>query len=491
MKVALNPQYAIRNGSTCSFIIPKTQTVDNRITTKSIQMIPPFWGYILSAFVGDDFEETLYTLANQLNVSFDTLKKTVCNLINNETFKSINLNNDKIYIPPFILVEVDKYIGNDVASESVFTPFNQFKKVRSYIPFNVNLMITTHCKTSCIYCYAKRDKNCDLDLAVIRRLIKEMKEIRVVNLSITGGDIFAHNHWKEIVETLHFYGYKSFLSTKIPLTKEDISFLKKNDIDELQFSIDSFIAEELSTMIVPPPNYIEKVHQMLQCAEEQNLKINVRSVLTKYNTTIVSIENTLNRLKQYKCINEWMLTPAFYSAYKDDYKNYKASNEQLETIDQWLSMQKAPFNIYRNNIKNKLQNYKSIYYKDRNEFIKRNKACTANSFGLSILVTGIATACEMLYDNMHCQLGNITTQSISEIWNSFKALKLYSATREELLHKEGNPCYTCELYTQCRGENDKKICYADVINAYGEEFYDFPDPRCPQAPPFNHDRIIY
>jgi hypothetical protein len=87
--------------------------------------------------------------------------------------------------------------------------------------------------------------------------------------------------------------------------------------------------------------------------------------------------------------------------------------------------------------------------------------------------------------------GDIKTDTIENIWNSFKANKLLQLPHDDLLHKEGNPCYTCILFDKCKTNVIKKTCLVDVVKAYGEDKYDYPDPRCPKAPSYNVNKIMF
>ena len=97
-----------------------------------------------------------------------------------------------------------------------------------------------------------------------------------------------------------------------------------------------------------------------------------------------------------------------------------------------------------------------------------------------ILPDGKVTICEELYWNPNFIIGDITKQSISEVWNSDKAKRLYYLTQVEI--SEGSPCKTCSSFEECRGDNYKKICWRDTIKAYGHDKWDYPDSRCPLAP---------
>jgi len=45
---------------------------------------------------------------------------------------------------------------------------------------------------------------------------------------------------------------------------------------------------------------------------------------------------------------------------------------------------------------------------------------------------------------------------------------------------EDNPCKVCEIFDSCYKNMNR--CWAEVVKAYGDENWDYPDPRCKMAP---------
>lgn len=112
-------------------------------------------------------------------------------------------------------------------------------------------------------------------------------------------------------------------------------------------------------------------------------------------------------------------------------------------------------------------------------YVSKNQICVANTTGISILANGDCSVCEMLYDNPEYILGNVSNQSITEIWNSDKALGLY--TLKQTLFPEDSPCHDCGVFEKCRNSYGKRVCYLDIAKSGNQKWY--PDPRCPQASP--------
>lgn len=114
-----------------------------------------------------------------------------------------------------------------------------------------------------------------------------------------------------------------------------------------------------------------------------------------------------------------------------------------------------------------------------NEYVLHNQKCYANSYSMSVLASGECTICEMLYDNEEYLIGNIRNQSLYEIWNSQKALDLYSPLQRQISEK--SPCHQCSVFDKCRKNISKRVCYVDIAKINKQNSFDFPDPRCPMA----------
>lgn len=74
-----------------------------------------------------------------------------------------------------------------------------------------------------------------------------------------------------------------------------------------------------------------------------------------------------------------------------------------------------------------------------------------------------------------------------EIWNSKKALDIYFHKKENI--KKESKCYSCDLFNECHLNGAK--CWREVIKVYGNENWDYPDPRCPFSPePINEIHLL-
>lgn len=492
--VYINPHYCLINKKNCSYIVSATTPIHENGEGISgfVGMLPPMIGYILYNIEGGDLEKAEKEVAEITLLSVSTIDKFVKKLIDNPKQIGWNYKGQAISFPPYFL---KRTLGERTAYKiqiEGFSPFDVFLPQRPDIPFSVNFMITTKCHTNCIYCYADRNRKDDLSVREIFHVLDEAHKIGVINLTLTGGDVFAFPEWRDIVNRISQYNYSPVLSTKVPLSREDISFLYRAGIRCLQISLDSVNPETLRVLLRVNSDYSNRIQNMIEYCNEVGVKINIRTVLTKYNATVEELGKLYDYILTQENIVSWILTPAFYSAFKTGYEAYKVSDEELIAIYNFVQKRQEEMNFPLQVGYNKIgdNGYALQLYSDVNSFVKNNLTCHANTYSIAILSNGLVTICEMLYDSPSFILGNIREQSLYDVWNSPKALNLFTYRQDMIVHKKDNLCAVCKVFDECKSGFRKRICYSDIVKVYGDDKFEYPDPRCPQALPIQQDIIL-
>lgn len=476
MHVALSAGHVIRNEAKASFLIP-VNTVINLQVDSGAFCIPPFMGYIL-AHVGDfEYDRSLKVISAALKVSVDAIDHFVKQLINNKESKEFKISDNlSVVLPAMLLTQYAGRPDTTVYEDCAFDGLGEYNIKRPSAPISANLMVTTRCSTDCVYCYANRKLAPVLGTEKLLDLIRELHALGTVNVTLTGGDIFAHPDWKKILKCVRDYGYQPFLSTKTPLTAENLKLLRGLGYKEIQFSLDSVEPDTLRRLVNVRDGYLDNITTFLQAASECGLKVLVRSVLTKLNASKESISSLYTYLSGFDCIKEWVMTPAFFSKYKEtEYKWLEVNNDDLIWVHEFTRRQDLAFRIGLNKISEK--GYELKKFGTIEEYVCRNQICMGNTTGISILANGDCSVCEMLYDSPEYILGNVNDSSIREIWNSEKAMQLYTMAQQQF--PQASPCRQCSVFEKCRNGFGKRVCYADIAKT-GKTKYD-PDPRCPHA----------
>lgn len=482
MFVHLNPQYTLRFEKDCSFLIRRNGIIDPSIDRvsqlQSVLQLPTAIGYILDKIGEFEFEKSISYLSNQLRVSYNVLSSFLNKIVENDNPLIFKIEKFDITLPSKLLVKTKQPTISNISNYYNICNCN-YTEYRPSIPFSVNFMVTTKCVTNCCYCYAKRNISKELSTKEILSIIDECHEIGVVNLNLTGGDIFTRNDWKILLRRVRKYNYFPFLSTKKPLSIEDIEFLKSIGITDLQFSLDSVDSNILQLTVAAESTYISKVRNMFEACKKYKLKLAIRSVLCCYNTSVKHITELYNFLNSYRdIIIDWVITPAFFSEHQKDYLKYAAQKADISAVGEFITNLVKPFPILLSKMNSKgytLQKCRTV-----EEYVSKNQKCYANSYSMSILASGSCTVCEMLYEKTEYNLGSVLSHSIKDIWNGNKALTLYHLSQESFSNR--TPCAICHVFDKCRNKLAKRVCYVDIakMNDFNNS-REMPDPRCPKA----------
>lgn len=477
--IRLNPQYIIRNEKCCSYIVKLEQQIDKDVqgSSRNVFVVPPVVGFIVSEIGKNTSIVSLQNISLSLGIDIAKIEYFVHNLIGKKESK-FSINKQTFFIPAHLLVYSSSKDEHSYYFEKGFSPFDKFVNKRPTIPFNVSIMVTTACGTNCVYCYAKRSNKLFMPLQKIEKIIDECYKIGVSNIALTGGDIFVRKDWQELLAYTVNKGYYPFLSTKTPLTEDDIRLLKGIGIDKIQFSLDSIDCNIIKVMVGGSKEYLKRVKNMFLYCQQNGVSLNVRSVITIHNGTVENFKELCDFLSQFENVTDWTITPAFYSEFKEEYKDYTPKNEQLASISAYVDAQKEYFPIFLNKINR--CGYQLKRFKTVDEFVNNNQICHAGNYMLSILTTGICTPCEMLYDNPDFVLGNIYDFSLKTIWNSSKALEICTFSQIEK-RETSSPCKHCKVIDICRKSIDRRVCFVDISKTLGRGNFDYPDPRCPNS----------
>jgi radical SAM protein with 4Fe4S-binding SPASM domain len=350
------------------------------------------------------------------------------------------------------------------------------KTMRHYIPDEITFMLNNICCTDCIYCYADKIYPVRqlLPLHRYQAIIEEAKMLDIRDISVDGGEFFLFSQWRELLQILNSNGYTTTrISTKHPITEDIVQGLVDCNVQKIQLSIDSVNSEELKQILKVDDNYCKKVLHGVELLEKAGIKIILKPVITKYNDSMVSINNYIEYFAKYKNIEMINFTPADFSQFKTF--DYHASKNVITEIQEYIENlpQIYPFQVkclgYGQPVPDELRQQK---------FYERS-VCTGNVNSFFVLPDGKVTICEQMYWHPFFILGDLNKQSIMDMWNGEKALALWNFSQDEV--REESPCKHCEEFEECR--RGLGNCWRVTISAYGYENYDFPVPDCPKALP--------
>jgi radical SAM protein with 4Fe4S-binding SPASM domain len=450
----------------------------------------PLIAYLFSFFNGKySFQETLEIISSEMNVSTEELEKAINPFVENEEKMIFNLSetNQIIVLPKYFLIIKNKKhkirdVLNQINFETIKKSINT-QRIRLNIPNETCIMLNTECLTDCIYCYAdkKKIKNKITHDRIIE-LIKEARSLNMRDFAVSGGDFFLYKEWEDLIKNLLTNNYRPYISTKIPIGEEEIGKLKNLGIDCIQISLDTIDIKVAKKMLCVNNDYIEKMTNTLTLLDNAGILFNIKSVITKHNDDISSVMSLVNFLFGFKNCKRVTIAPGEFSFYKKF--NYKTTPEKILKIKECISEYKKEHpgnNISVQDISSNPFSIKDIDEKIKN-FNERG-VCSGNTSQFYILPDGKVTICEQMYWHPNFILGDLSYQSITEMWNSKEALGLYNRNQFEFSSKSA--CKTCNQFEECR--RGFGVCWRNAVFAYGQDKFDYPSPDCPYAPlPINN-----
>lgn len=436
----------------------------------------PVQAILLSYFTGEKtFGQIAVEIENELGIVRKDLEYFTASFIGN---KPGRLKYDNFYykIPPHVLVKNRKNkVRKDMDRASfLINPPYDFSTIRLNTPRSMLFVINTVCQTDCTYCYADRKKiYSPLPTERILQIIEEAKAIGMTIFDISGGELFLHKDWEIILQKVISCGFSPFISTKIPLAGKTIDHLKQIGVKKLQVSLDSLDERLQADNLRCAKDYIANMKKCIMELISRGVEVHIKSTLTKYTCISNNISQLIEFINPLDGIKSFSITAIGYGSYMPA--------GHFETIRPSLAqLRQAQDSIREWKRKNLLVewDFRGVHYaseySNQTEFEKRDN-CTGNIVGFVLLPDGKVTICEGLYWNANFIIGDLSCNSIMQMWNSPEALSLFELKKEKISSE--NPCIQCNELDICR--RGIGVCRKDVIAYHGCDKWDYPDPKCP------------
>ena len=481
--LVLNPAYYLKNDGNKIIFCTRENLKGVKIPYESFfSYLHPLNAQLLSFFNGENLlRDAINKASLHFKMTKDEIYNIVSELIENQEGKSIRYKWHWMYFPKNVLVNINKVDKHHASELNSFLTYDKVDlgAFRLSAPISANLLLTMKCYTDCIYCYANRQVNYNLmSLTQVKSIIHQAKDLNMMNLDVNGGEVLLHPYCIEIFSEMIKCGFYPAISTKIPISRDTILRLKEIGVKSIQLSLDTISPSILTELLQVNGHYFQKIDQTLHFLDQEGIDTTIHSVLCTQNSSINDLSELVKYLSSFSCIVDIRFSPAGYSLYKGNNSAFRPSLSELLEVSAYVE------NYNKTNVNNKIildDYYTKDYYQDENLFYNR-AICTANLRSFTILPDGRVTICEELYDHPQFIIGDLTKQTIMEVWNSSKALELFHLKKEKV-DKESK-CYNCSEFRKCR--EVRGVCWKEILMAYGKDKWDYPDPRCPKAPEMNN-----
>lgn len=492
-----NENYLLKNDRKRFLIIRKQShetfldsDADNE-TEDVNSIIHPLIALLLFLFDGSRSKETVAAEYSKiLGVDKGHIRKLVEELIKasrGQKGKFLKFADDFFFIPKNIIVNGKtgriKKQSFDINDFLIPKSELDLKSLRYYSPIDCILEVNFKCYTDCIYCYADRRSNtqCSIPIERLKEIIHEAKQIGMRSFDLCGGEIFLYDPWEILVSELIENGFRPYISTKIPLSKRTIRRLKDIGVNEIQLSIDSIVPDELAEMLMVEASYFEKITETLRDLDAEGFSIFINSQLTKFNDNPENMKKHLDFFLTFNSIKSIKVGAVGNSLYKPPGNHIRiaSSLDRIKAISEIVEQYRSNHNGISINFSGYSTKDKFVgEFNEKKEKYRERARCSGNFYSFIILPDGKVTICEELYSHPAFIIGDLMEQSIEEVWNSDRAIRLYKLPPEQI--REESACRDCIEYEYCR--QFKGVCWKEILNAYGYDKWDYPDPKCPYAP---------
>lgn len=483
----LNPDYVLRNDIHRVALYAK-EKVNAYSSRNWNSFIHPTQAKLLCFFTHKHtFDETIRELSAYFKKDTGSIVRLISPYLENPSPISVNWKGKRILFPRNILIRKER-LTEPLPARLDLADYDcqeiDLDSRRYYSgPLMITFMLTNICVTHCVYCYADvrtRVKN-PLPTSRWLELIQEADQMRVRQINLMGGEIFLHKDWDLLLKELVDRGMSpEYISTKMPLTKDLIHRLRNTGYQNcVQISLDAYDADILSRSLGVDRGYLSRMEKGIRLLDESGLPYHVATVLHTHNGTEDILRGLYEFLLSLHTVKSWRISPVVNSIMIDyeQFAKLKLRRSQIDNlflyIEKCLSSGSSFPILFNRTILDKTYYTCTTGSKDF-----EGAACSALNTHLFILPDGKASICEQLYWNPLFLIGDLKEFSLKDIWMSDRCLWLANIQQENA--RNDSPCKHCELFVSCFSYRNR--CWVDIIKAYGEEHWDYPDPRCEKAP---------
>ena len=367
-------------------------------------------------------------------------------------------------------------------SDFIISPDNFASERRLAVPFTLLVYFSGWCQANCIYCYA--------DLANMRRLEHlslqqwlriacEARELDIRIIQFTGGDTLGRPYSIDFVTHLIELRFLFLLSTKCYVSLADARRLVDAGFNEpvnsvhrdFQVSIDS-PDPTVADCLVGCKGYLERATETVGNLIEAGIPARVKAVVTPFNYRQIR-----GQVETFAALGVRGLMFSLYarSHYRHDDSLFMSDEMKAETADVLSAIvEERPELTIEGDATRSVPDSQDDPRQKEKKWAARS-GCSAGRTNLGIAPDGRAVLCEQMPLTEPYFVGDLTEQSILEVWNSPKLLDFIHPPRERFV---GTPCYNCADFDHC--VHDMGHCFRDSFFAYGKLHH--PPPNCPRAP---------
>ena len=304
--------------------------------------------------------------------------------------------------------------------------------------------LTSRCNERCVHCYIPHEyKLFDIKQELYYSVLKQLSEMNVLGLTLSGGEPMLHPHFIEFLKAAQKFDFSvNILSNLTLLTDEIIQTMKEVRLSSVQVSLYSIIPEHHDAITKMPGSFIKTRDAILKLIEN-DIPLQISCPTMK--------ENKDDYLDVQKWAHEHKVRAI------TDYIMMARYDHTTENLDHRLSLEEVG-----NVIEDILED--DIDYS--NEILKPNfvEECEKLEDNLDDRVcgVGISSCCMIANGNVYpCAgwqdyiCGNLNDQPLKEIWESSPKMQYLRNLRKR-------------DFKECIGCKDKAFCVMCMVRNANE-----------------------
>ena len=325
--------------------------------------------------------------------------------------KKQNLNETEAYA---LVSDLDQQIDDcDYYETNVSLP----------VPLKIQWKMTMRCNLRCKHCYLGELSQKCLPKADLLRIAKEINDFGVMEVTLTGGEVFTVDCIDEIIQYFHDHEIKMIIFTNALLAnlhKEFLQSLQNKDLIKFIVSVDGTQKEH---EFIRGEGTYHKTLQNIKMLTDMGFKVSVNMVLNKKNyTSLFDLVGELNTVGVSNLQLSELIPMG--NATKDlcmDTNDFKKLQEIFRKIHQVYKTS----NIFYSAEDDGTENEIFLLTEDKIQSFGQEKwKCGAGLGKGTILVNGDVVCCPFMENYT---LGNVLNAPLNKVWDSenrYKFLKM-------------------------------------------------------------------
>lgn len=311
---------------------------------------------------------------------------------------------------------------------------------------SLQIELTNLCNERCIHCYIPhKNKTKKMSMLHYEEILKQASQMGILTFVINGGEPMCHPDFLEMLKKANECDLNiKILSNLTLLTDEIVRYIKNSHVSEIQTSIYS-LDPAIHDSITGVNGSLELTLKHLLKLKDNGIPVRVSCVLMKQNKDSYKDLIRWAKVHQITLSIDYILFGRY--DYTTDNLSYRLTKEDIEII---IRDTMEHDELYVKKIKNADFQLLDNYYK------QIGVACNVGRSTLCISADGTAYPC---IGWQGYKLGNIEEQSLAEIWEGSKLMKLRNITRAD--------------FKECKECRDKFFCSRCLVRNANENGGDF------------------